>query len=532
METACAPVLEPSCLRHSELPGASRLFSDLLYDFGRVARFYEYDPSSAEALLRSAANVNFPDGRRAAITQILRRQNGDSPALDVLCRPDTVAVVTGQQVGLFGGPCYTVYKALTAVALAARLRACGVNAVPIFWMATEDHDFAEVNHCWVFDEWNGPVRLEIAGPAVQNVPVGGIPLGRAPIDELRAALAGFPYVDQVLAAVSESYAPGQTFGAAFRTLMKGIVRDGDLLFFDPMDLAARELAAPLMAPAVENGPALVDAVLHRNRELQQAGYHQQVRVEARNPFFFLLQDGQRLALRWDGSEYVAGARKFSPAELAARSGELSPNALLRPVMQDYLFPTATYVGGPAELAYFAQNHVVYRALNVRPPMVVPRGGATILDARARDFLAKHGLRLPDLFQSRDRVNEYLAPKFLPAPLSTEIGEMRLAIARLFERAAPAHADRPGNMRPLAKSRAKIEYQLAKVERRIARDAMESEGRMTKTVGEVCSLVYPSGHFQERFFAILPFVARYGFDLIDKLKDQLESPGGTHQIVSC
>ena len=348
-----------------ELPGASPLFTDLLYDFGRVERFYECDPSNAESLRRSAANVNFPDHRRVAITQILRRQNGDSPALDLLCQADTVAVMTGQQVDLFGGPCYTVYKALTAVALAARLRAAGVNAVPIFWMATEDHDFAEVNHCWVFEERNSPVRLEIAGPAVRNVPVGAIPVGRAPVDELRAALAGFPYADEALAAVAESYAPGRTFGEAFRALLKRILRDGDLLFFDPMDSAARELAAPLMARAVENGPALVDAVLQRNRELQQAGYHQQVRVDARNPFFFLLQDGQRLALRWDGGEYAAVARRSPPAELASRSEELSPNALLRPVMQDYLFPTAAYVGGPAELAYFAQNQVVYRALNVR-----------------------------------------------------------------------------------------------------------------------------------------------------------------------
>jgi bacillithiol biosynthesis cysteine-adding enzyme BshC len=516
----------PNCLRHTELPGASPLFTDLLYDFGRVDRFYEYDPSRAQSLLRSAANVSFPDGRRAAITQILRRQNGDVPALDLLRQPGAVAVVTGQQAGLFGGPCYTVYKALTAVALAARLRAAGVSAVPVFWMATEDHDFAEVNHCWVFGERNSPVRLEIAGPAVPNVPVGGIPVGRAPVDELRAALAGFPYVDDVLAAVSESYAPGQTFGSAFRALLKRILQDGDLLFFDPMDPGARELAAPLMARAVENGTALVDAVLQRNRELQQAGYHQQVRVDPRNAFFFLLQDGQRLALRWDGGEYAAGARKLPPAELATRSDELSPNALLRPVMQDYLFPTAAYVGGPAELAYFAQNQVVYRALDVRLPLVVPRASATILDARAEDLLARHRLRLPDLFQSQDRVKELMAPRFVPAPLSTEIGETRLAVARLFERAALADA------RSLAKSRSKIEYQLAKVERRIACDAMESEGRVSRNVSEVCNLVYPCGHMQERFYAILPFLARCGLGLIGKLKNEIKAPGGTHQILSC
>jgi bacillithiol biosynthesis cysteine-adding enzyme BshC len=529
MEAACTANAHSSFL-FSELPGASRLFIDLLYDFHRVSKFYDFDPSAPESLPQSAAAVNFPERRREAIAQILENQNGGSPSLERLRRPGAVAIVTGQQVGLFGGPCYVVYKALTAVVLARRLRDLGVNAVPIFWMATEDHDFAEVNHCWVFGKGNEPARLEITGPEMKNAPVGGIPIEKPPVDELRRALAGFPCAEEVLAAVHESYAPGQTFGSAFAALLRRIIGDPDLLFFDPMDPAARELAAPLIRRAIDRVSSLSSALLQRDRDLTQAGYHTQVRVVDGSSLLFLLQNGERLAIRRDGNEFVAGGRRMGAEELAGQCAALSPNALLRPVVQDYLFPTAAYIGGPAELAYFAQNQVVYRALDVRFPLVMPRASVTILDARAQNLLAKYGLQLPDLWRSQHLVREHLAQAFLPATLAREIGETRLAIARLFEIVSLERKGSSETLRWLATGKSKIQYQLSKVERRIAVDRMNAEQRLDGAVTSVCNLVYPSGHPQERFYAILPFLAQHGFEWIDRLKELLKSSIDKHQIL--
>jgi uncharacterized protein YllA (UPF0747 family) len=237
-----------------------------------------------------------------------------------------------------------------------------------------------------------------------------------------------------------------------------------------------------------------------------------------------LQDGQRRSVKLDGDGYIAGADRLSAAELVARSETLSPNALLRPVVQDYLFPTAAYVGGPAELAYFAQNQVLYRALGVRPPLVLPRASATILDQGTHRFLADNDLRVPDLMRSQEAVRQALAAAMLPAERKREFIDARLAVARLFEET--------GHMRGLDRSRSKIEYQLAKVERRVARGAFDAYGGLGPAVAEACNLVYPAGQSQERLLTVLPFLARHGFQLIGRMREPLNSRSHGHHVVAC
>src|SRR3984893_18736958 len=152
--------MQPACIRHTDLPGTSRLFTDFTYHFDRVARFYQHDPHDSASFAVAAREMDYPDDRRAAMVKALAAQNGNSESLELLARPGTVAVVTGQQVGLFSGPAYTIYKALSAVRLARQLTDQGQPAVPVFWVATEDHDLAEVNHCFVFGPEHQPVRLE------------------------------------------------------------------------------------------------------------------------------------------------------------------------------------------------------------------------------------------------------------------------------------------------------------------------------------------------------------------------------------
>ncbi|HLW77589.1 MAG TPA: bacillithiol biosynthesis BshC, partial [Bryobacteraceae bacterium] len=176
--------MEPACIRHTELPGASKLFADFNYHFDRVARFYRHDPHDPDSLSAAAAEIDYPDSRRAAMAEALRVQNGDSPSLAKFAEPGTVAIVTGQQVGLFSGPAYTVYKAITAARIARELSARGTPAVPVFWLATEDHDFAEVNHVWTFGEDHNPLKLEATAREELNGrqrPVGGIALANPPV---------------------------------------------------------------------------------------------------------------------------------------------------------------------------------------------------------------------------------------------------------------------------------------------------------------------------------------------------------------
>src|SRR4051794_3651776 len=208
-----------TCVRHTELPNTSALFADVLYHPDRTAAFYRHPYRELSSFQDAAREIDFSDERRAALIAALREQNPESPSLSRLAEPGTVAVVTGQQVGLFSGPAYTMYKVLHAVKLAAWLSANGLPAVPMFWLATEDHDFAEVNHVWVFDSAHQPVKLEMRRSASAQ-PVGDIALAAPPVRELRTAFQGLPFGEEVADLVEEAYRPGNTMGGAFSGLLR------------------------------------------------------------------------------------------------------------------------------------------------------------------------------------------------------------------------------------------------------------------------------------------------------------------------
>lgn len=521
----------PACLPQARLPHTSALFVDAIEHPERTAPFYAWPERNLESFRKAAAAVALPDERRAALVAALAGQNPPSATLDRLARPGTVAVVTGQQVGLFSGPAYTLYKALHAARLAAWLTENGIPAVPVFWLATEDHDFAEVNHAWVFGAAHRPVKLEMPG-SVGARPVGGIPLEGAPVGELRRALQDLPFGDAVADMAARCYRPDSTLGEAFRDLLREITAPFDILQIDPMQPGFRELAAPAMRAAVEASDDLSRMVLERNRELAGAGYHAQVHVDPQTSFFFLLEDGKRLALRRDGAEYTLGGRRFSQAELAARAQSLSPNALLRPVVQDSVLPTAALILGPAELAYLAQSEPLYRTLLGRMPVAVPRAGFTLLDARSHKLMERYGLTLPDFFHGeqalRERIAARLAPPAVAAALRRVSGTVEHAVAEL--RGELAGFD-PTLARALDTSARKIRHQIARIEGKAGREALRRDVRASADAASLYGLVYPERHLQERLYSALPFLAAHGLDLPARLYEAIQ-PGSTdHRILA-
>ena len=255
-----------------------------------------------------------------------------------------MAVVTGQQVGLFSGPAYTVFKAMTAARLAERLTAEGIPAVPIFWLATEDHDLAEVDHAWVFDSGIVPAKLNAVARATGG-PVGETVLEDVPIDQLAKALDGFPYGSEIVDLVRGAYKPGAKLGAAFLELLRKLLQPLGLIFLDPLKPAFREIVSPFLAEAAGRTSDILRAVQERNEDLERNGYHSQVFVDAETSPFFLLDRGRRVAFKWKAGQFTNKQATYSPADLQARATDISPNALLRPVMQDFALPTVAYVGG-------------------------------------------------------------------------------------------------------------------------------------------------------------------------------------------
>lgn len=520
------------CIPHTELPGTSALFADYLYRFDRVARFYGHDPHNPASIGRAAAQVDIPFARRQELVAILRRANGESPALSTLELPGTVAVVTGQQAGLFGGPAYTLYKALTAAKLARQLNNNGIRAVPVFWMATEDHDFQEIDHCHVYDKRRSPVRLAAGGNGRVGQPVGSILIQDSPLEPLRRCLEGQLYADEAAGLVEDAYAPGTTFGEAFHRFLEKLLSGFGFVFVDPLAPGLRELAAPLLQAAALRTAELSIELKQRGRELAEAGYHAQVHFEDSTSLFFLMQDGLRQSLRLNGGKFQAGARTLSPDELGRQAASLSPTALLRPIMQDYLLPTAAYVGGPAEIAYLAQSDVLYRALLGRSPVLVPRSGFTLLDERGRMLMERYHLCLADCFHGEEailrRVAHVLLPEELDATFQNSTLDVRSAVDRLR---GQLHDFDPTLAAAMEKSKAKILYQLEKIQKKAAAEALRRNRLASAAAGHIAGLVYPDRHLQERFYSILPFLATHGLELIDTIYENTQQGCPDHLMLT-
>jgi bacillithiol biosynthesis cysteine-adding enzyme BshC len=519
-----------TCVRYTDLPHTSNLFADFTYHPDRVRAFYPHIPSDPGVYESIAAEIHFPPERRAALVAALRQQNGDSPALDQLAQEGTVAVVTGQQVGLFSGPAYTIYKALTAVKLARSLAARGISAVPVFWLATEDHDFAEVNHCWVFDVEHHSIKLEKPHSPATSQPVGHFVLTAPPVAELRAALAGLPLGGEVSALVEETYVPGRTMGEAFSALLKRLLAQFGLLHLDPMSPAMRELAAPALRSALAAAPELTAAVLERNRALEAAGYHAQVHVEDQTSLVFLLENDRRYTLRRYGRDYLQNGRRLSTEELMDRAAQLSPNALLRPVVQDSMLPTIAYIGGPAELAYLAQSAVIYRAILGRMPAALHRAGFTLLDQRSRKLMQRYGLTLADCTRGDDAVRDRIAERLIPPTLAGTLAQTKTSVEQAVDRLTRDLAGfDPSLAAALGRNRQKMLYQLTKMERKIGRETMARDTRVAHDAAYLSGLVYPHRHLQERLYSILPFLAKHGTGLIDDLYECLSLECPDHQL---
>ena len=535
--------MKPTCIRHTEIPSSTRLFTDFLYDFERVRPYYGRPPDLDE-FASAAEEITLDPEHRRALVKSLRRQNagcGEETArgLDLLAEPGTVAVTTGQQIGLLGGPSFAVYKALTAVKIAEALRARDVPAVPVFWLATEDHDLAEVDHAWLLDGDNMPLRVAVETSAEPRQPVGEAALTDSAPAELReavtAAFGGLPQAEFATQLASECYSSGADLRSAFRAMFQKLFDRRGLILIDPMDVELRKLAAPTVRAAVEGAAELNAQIIARSETLEQAGYHAQTHVTAETSPVFLMKDGCRTPLKLEAGGYNDGEESYTVAQLAALVDEaperFSPNVLLRPVIQDFLLPTAVYVAGPAESAYLAQAEVLYRSLLGRMPVVAPRASFTILDARAQRYLDRYGLGVLDCFQAAENLRRSISGSLIPASLEKAFDDGEQTInASLDAIDADLTKFDPTLGKALSNVRKKMLYQFGKVRSNVARESLRRDERAGREAAHLANLIFPNGTLQERSFSALSFLARYGDSFLDRIHESIHGDCHDHQVV--
>jgi len=527
----------------NELPHASKLIRDFVQDFSRLQNFYQHKPElqSAEAYARQ---LQFPAERRKQIAAILREENlalGSGPETEKnLQRLENgaFAVISGQQVGLFGGPAYSFYKALTAIESARELSLSGIDAVPIFWMATEDHDVDEVRHATWFHE--GKLQnLILPAPKEEGRPVGQVKLG-AEVEALLWEIEGsfaVPGGVELFEILRSCYSPDETYGSAFGKLFARLFSPHGLILLDPLNPKLHTLAVPILHDALERRDELTEALLERDKQLERAGYAPQVKVTSKSTLLFALHDGKREVISAGNGKFTFGDKSVARAELlrevAARPEAFSPNALLRPVMQDYLLPTAAFYGGPAEIAYFAQSEVLYRKLLGHMPVLLPRADYTLVDPKAVRILGKYKLKVEDAWQGSQTLLQKMyaanVPKKLAKSFDKSLGQIEKNIENLHK---SIRAVDPTIQGTIARAEKRIRYQVEKLRTKTGAALDRHDKVITQHAHFLENLLYPHKGLQSRDLSFLPFLLRLGSDGLGELQRlACAKKPGQHYIIS-
>ena len=531
-------------------PWIRRLAADYAYDFRSVAPFFSGDPSDRSAWADTIARTQAHARRRSEIADVIAAQQERRQAPPaarsagrLLADPRTVAIVTGQQAGLFGGPLFTLLKALTALKLAEQVgRDHRIPAVAIFWIDAEDHDWEEVRSCTVFDADLAPRTVSLpARPGAEPAPVATVHLDATigdALTELERTLPDTAFRESLVARLRRAYTAGAGMADAFGRWLEDVLGDRGLIVYDSSDAASKPLVSSVFARELSNPGHTVRLAALAGSDLTARGYHAQVHGNDDGLALFHLdsKDGGRRAIRQQDGLFVVGDREFPAAALVeqatARPTGFSPNVLLRPVVQDTIFPTICYVAGPNELAYLGQLRGVYDHFGVPMPLFYPRASATILDSAALRFLTKYRLPLEAL-QAQDEaaLNELLKSQ-IPPSVEDSFTEASQAIEAQMTRVVQAMPALDPTLEGAARSTLeRMQRDLQTLHGKMISAAKRRDETLRRQFIHAQALAFPGGHAQERTIGFVSFLNQYGPALVERLDEELPLDLGHHWIVT-
>jgi len=531
-----------------QFPGTPQLVRDYIHAFPRLEAFFAWNPRTPDAYWEQAKRCDVRVYRRSELCDILGAQNTawNAPSaagqhIQELREPQALAVVTGQQTGLFGGPLFTLYKALTTVRLAARLRTdLQRPVIPIFWMTSEDHDVGEVDHVNLLDRTGTLVTLRHAS---WGSPPGFIPanlrLGPAILDTLEQTWALLPvteFTPTIREALARVFAPERTLADAFARWVLHLLAEDGLVIVDSADARLKRLVANVFRQELDEAPRSAQGILAVSESLRVLGYPPQIEARTDGVNCFLLRDGRRSLTR-DGTGFrFRDSGQVIPASEMRRLVQeqpesFSPNVALRPIVQDTLFPTLAYVAGPGELAYFAQLLPVYQAFDVPMPLIVPRASLTLLEPRVAHLLERFHLGLPDLTLEPEQLASRVLRAHLPPDLGATLAKARESVEEIFRGVGDAIAAVDPTLRATVRQTSShIQGHLDQLERKAVQALKRREADTRQQIQRVRETLMPGGKPQERVLPLLPFLDRYGPAVLETIRAAIDGPGWEHQLV--
>jgi bacillithiol biosynthesis cysteine-adding enzyme BshC len=528
-------------------PWIRPLSGEYAYTFARIASLYAGDPSSPEAWRDVVGRVQSHTRKYQEIAAVLAAQQArrNAPpearaAVAQLANPKAVAILTGQQAGAFGGPMYTLLKAVTAVQLARRVaEEHKVPVVPIFWVDAEDHDWDEIAGCTTLDSDYHPRTITLEPPeGAGQLPVAALTLDERiekTIAELTAALPSTVFTESLLAGLRDAYRPGAGVAEAFARWIESVLGRLGLVVFESSDPAAKPLAAGIFAQELRKVGSTASLAAAAGRAMSDLGHAPQVEPQIDQPSIFHL-DGARTPIRRSGDAFIVGNETVTATTLVEQAEhspeQFSPNVLLRPIVQDTLFPTVCYVAGPSEMAYLGQLKGVYAEFGIPMPLIWARATATVVDSAAARFLRSYAVNLEDLQpQDESALNRVLQSQ-LPQSVEQAMREAGDAVHRSMTRVAEALPELDPTLAGAARTTlGRMEHDLRGLQSKIIHAAKRRDETLRRQFTRVQSQVFPLGHPQERTLSVTYFLNQYGPHLVDRLLEELPLDMGRHWILT-
>jgi bacillithiol biosynthesis cysteine-adding enzyme BshC len=528
-------------------PWIRRLAADYVFDHSRVADFFAGNPDDPAAWRDAIARTHQHRRDREAIANLVQAQQRARGASDaaisataLLRNPQTVAVVTGQQAGLFGGPLFTLLKALTALRLAEQVKTeHGVPTVAVFWIDAEDHDWDEVKSCSVLDAEMKPLAIAAGDPPqAHSDPVARVRLDEsvnAAISALETSLPGTEFTPALIDGLRRAYAPGTGMADAFGRWLETVLGPRGLIVFDASDPGAKPLVSQIFAREIEQSGQTARLAAEAGTALEALGYHAQATPQEGSLALFHMNAG-RQPIRADQGGFVVGDRTESTAALLDRvrtsPEHFSPSVLLRPIVQDTLFPTVCYVAGPNELAYLGQLRRVYDAFSTPMPLIQQRATATLLDSNAVRFLTRYDVALESLRAQDEAILNAVLEAQLPPSVESSLDEAVRTLEQRMERLTKEVVQIDPTLEGASRSTlSRMQDDLKKLHGKIIQAAKRKDETLRRQFQNARAQAFPGGEPQERAVGFVYFLNKYGPALVDRLYAELPVDAGTHWVMT-
>lgn len=537
MDIDCSPKPTGNPLADAYLQGQVEALS--LYDYDL------HDPAFANARAKDLDNL-YDESKRPLLVEALRdyaREIGtleqSEALLAKLQQTGCLTVVTGQQAGLFTGPAYSVYKAISAVSLARRFeQELGRPVVPIFWIAAEDHDFDEAASAFYVARQGHLERAVIKDRPALRTPVGKHVITPRDMErligELAADLPDGLYREDVIEAVSCAYGQTGNMADGFAALLGIWLRDTPMLYVNPLRPDVRALMRPAFARVLAQPERFVEAAKQGAKAVRSRGYVPQVEVHDRHTLLYLIASQTRSALDVaDGADTLVVRDRKEPisrtalqARLREAPEDFSAGVLYRPVTQDELLPVLAYVGGAAEIAYHGMMQPIFAAAGRKVPPLFLRMRAMHVPASVQKALNAFGVQLDDV-QNPELLTSWLVREVNP-PLESMVDRLQIAVANLLDEHSQYFLDlEPSLQKALAKTKRSLVRSVEKLHNKSVNALSQRHREVVDAHTKVVSWLYPQNHEQERLLSPLSILAKYGTGWLTELADQ---PWSSQDIV--